>query len=286
FDDRVTGKLSHFAPHAKIIHIDIDPAEIGKNVNPDVPIVGDAKSVLADMICMAENKGCISEPWLEQVKLWRKNHPLRVVNDGKVHPQNIIRKLSELLDGGGIIVSEVGQNQMWAAQHYGFTRPRQWISSGGLGTMGYGFPAAIGAWFAKPEETVVVIAGDGSFQMNIQELATVAQYKIPVKIVILNNMYLGMVRQWQELFYDRRYSYTELPPVDFVGIAKAYGIEGMRVDSVGQIDEALRTALTYNGPYLLDFRIEREENVFPMVPAGAAISEMIGKHNHNGGSES
>ena len=235
---------------------------------------------------MADKNGCKCEPWLEQVKLWRKTHPLRVVNDGKVHPQNIIRKLSELLDGGGIIVSEVGQNQMWAAQHYGFTRPRQWISSGGLGTMGYGFPAAIGAWFAKPEETVVVIAGDGSFQMNIQELATVAQYKIPVKIVILNNMYLGMVRQWQELFYDRRYSYTELPPVDFVGIAKAYGIEGMRVDSVGQIDEALRTALTYNGPYLLDFRIEREENVFPMVPAGAAISEMIGKHNHNGGSES
>jgi acetolactate synthase-1/2/3 large subunit len=285
FDDRVTGKLSHFATHAKIIHIDIDPAEIGKNVNPDVPIVGDAKSVLADMICLAEKKGCISEPWLEQVKLWRKNHPLRVVNDGKVHPQNIIRKLSELLDGGGIIVSEVGQNQMWAAQHYGFKKPRQWISSGGLGTMGYGFPAAIGAWFAKPDETVVVIAGDGSFQMNIQELATVAQYKVPVKIVILNNMYLGMVRQWQELFYDRRYSYTELPSVDFVGIAKAYGIEGMRVDSVDQIDEALQTALDYDGPYLLDFQIERGENVYPMVPAGAAISEMIGKHNHNGGSD-
>ena len=285
FDDRVTGKLSRFAPNAKVIHIDIDPAEIGKNVNPDVPIVGDAKSVLADMICLAEKKDCISEKWLEHVKTWRADHPLRVVDDGKVHPQQIIRKLSELLDGGGVIVSEVGQNQMWAAQHYGFKKPRQWISSGGLGTMGFGFPAAIGAWFAKPEETVVVIAGDGSFQMNIQELATVAQYKIPVKIIILNNMYLGMVRQWQELFYEKRYSYTDLPPVNFVGIAKAYGIEGMKVDSVDQIDEALKTALAHDGPYLLDFLIEREENVYPMVPAGAAISEMIGTHSQSGGCE-
>ena len=172
---------------------------------------------------------------------------------------------------------------MWAAQHYGFKKPRQWISSGGLGTMGFGFPAAIGAYYAKPDETVVVIAGDGSFQMNIQELGTVSQYNIPVKILILNNMYLGMVRQWQELFYDRRYSYTELPPVDFVGIAKAYGIEGRKVDCAGDVEDALRTAINHNGPYLLDFRIEREENVFPMVPAGAAISEMIGKHNPNGG---
>ncbi|MBN2734882.1 MAG: biosynthetic-type acetolactate synthase large subunit [Methanomicrobiaceae archaeon] len=285
FDDRVTGNISKFASNAKVIHIDIDPAEIGKNINPDVPIVGDAKSVLSDMTDMAKINGCFCEPWIEQVKSWRENHPLMLVNDGRLHPQYVIRKLSEILNGGGIIVSEVGQNQMWAAQHYGFKQPRQWITSGGLGTMGFGFPAAMGAWFAKPEETVVVIAGDGSFQMNIQELGTVAQYDIPVKIVILNNMYLGMVRQWQELFYDRRYSYTELPSVDFVGIAKAYGIEGMRVESTDRVEEALRTAISYDGPYLLDFRIEREENVFPMVPAGAAISEMIGKHNPNGGNE-
>ncbi|MDD3257450.1 MAG: biosynthetic-type acetolactate synthase large subunit [Methanocorpusculum sp.] len=285
FDDRVTGKLSHFANHAKIIHIDIDPAEIGKNVPVDIPIVGDAKSVLTDMIGMVEKTGCFCEPWLDQVKAWRKNHPLRQITDGKLHPQYIIRKLSEILDGGGIIVSEVGQNQMWAAQHYSFKNPRQWISSGGLGTMGFGFPAAIGAWFAKPEETIVVIAGDGSFQMNIQELATVAQYNIPVKIIILNNMYLGMVRQWQELFYEKRYSYTEMPSVNFVGIAKAYGIEGMQIDSVENVEEALQTAINYDGPYLLDFRIEREENVFPMVPAGAAISDMIGKHIPNEGEE-
>ena len=283
FDDRVTGDLSRFAPNAKVIHIDIDPAEIGKNKSPDVPIVGDAKSVLSDLCELAEKKGNLCEPWIKQVKLWRENHPLRLVEDGRLHPQFIIRKLSEILNGGGIIVSEVGQNQMWAAQHYGFKKPRQWISSGGLGTMGFGFPAAIGAYYAKPDETVVVIAGDGSFQMNIQELGTVSQYNIPVKILILNNMYLGMVRQWQELFYDRRYSYTELPPVDFVGIAKAYGIEGRKVDCAGDVEDALRTAINHNGPYLLDFRIEREENVFPMVPAGAAISEMIGKHNPNGG---
>lgn len=282
FDDRVTGKLSEFAPNAKIIHIDIDPAEIGKNKNPDVPIVGDAKSVLSDLILIAKDKRCSCDPWLKKVRLWQENHPLRLDMDGKLHPQYIIKKLSEILNGEGIIVSEVGQNQMWAAQYYGFKRPRQWISSGGLGTMGFGFPAAIGAHYAKPSETVCVIAGDGSFQMNIQELGTVAQYNIPVKIVILNNMYLGMVRQWQELFYDKRYSYTELPPVDFVEIAKAYGISGQRIDNAEDVEDALRTAINYDGPYLLDFRIEREENVFPMVPAGAAISEMIGKHNPNG----
>ncbi|WP_209690873.1 biosynthetic-type acetolactate synthase large subunit [Methanomicrobium sp. W14] len=283
FDDRVTGNIKYFAPNAKIIHMDIDPAEIGKNVCPDVPIVGDAKLVLSELCKMAEKKGCFCEPWVKQVKTWRENHPLAIADDGKLHPQYVIRKLSEILDSGGIIVSEVGQNQMWAAQHYGFRRPRQWISSGGLGTMGFGFPAAIGACFAKPGETVVVIAGDGSFQMNIQELGTVAQYEVPLKMVILDNMYLGMVRQWQELFYDRRYSYTELPPVDFVGIAKAYGIKGMLVDSVKEVEPALRKAVDYEGPYLLDFRIEREENVFPMVPAGAAISEMIGKHCKNAG---
>ncbi len=177
-----------------------------------------------------------------------------------------------------MIVSEVGQNQMWTAQYFCFRQPRTWITSGGLGTMGYGFPAAIGAHFARPDVPVFDVAGDGSIQMNIQEMGTVAQYKIPVKIAILNNMYLGMVRQWQELFYDRRYSYTELPPVEFVKIGKAYGIDGIKVESCDEVMPALKAAVDCDGPFVLDFRIEREENVFPMVPAGAAINEMIGGH--------
>jgi acetolactate synthase-1/2/3 large subunit len=273
FDDRVTGKVSTFAPHAKIIHIDVDPAEIGKNKAVDVPIVGDARSVLQAMLHKAKQGG--RENWIEKVRAWKKKHPLRYKDDGKLRPQFIIKELSDLLKGEGIIVSEVGQNQMWTAQWYCFRKPRSWITSGGLGTMGYGFPAAMGAHFARPDEVVFDIAGDGSFQMNIQELGTVAANKIPVKVAILNNMFLGMVRQWQELFYDRRYSYTELPPVDFVKIAAAYGVDGMRVDSPDGVREALRAAIDTDGPFVLDFRIEREENVFPMVPAGAAINEMI-----------
>ena len=275
FDDRVTGKLETFAPHAKIVHIDIDPAEIGKNKPADVPIVGDAKTVLRDILARVSTRDAAS-PWLQKIDAWKKNHPLRYNDDDGLHPQFIIQQLSDLLAGEGIIVSEVGQNQMWAAQYYCFRHPRQWLSSGGLGTMGYGFPAAIGAHFARPDEQVFDIAGDGSFQMNIQELGTVAHYNIPVRIAILNNMYLGMVRQWQELFYDRRYSYTELPSVDFVKIAHAYGIEGMRVESRDEVRPALKAAMDAEGPFVLDFRIEREENVFPMVPAGAAINEMIG----------
>jgi len=275
FDDRVTGKLETFAPHAKIVHIDIDPAEIGKNKPADVPIVGDAKTVLRGILARVSTRDAAS-PWLQKIDAWKKNHPLRYNDDDGLHPQFIIQQLSDLLAGEGIIVSEVGQNQMWAAQYYCFRHPRQWLSSGGLGTMGYGFPAAIGAHFARPDEQVFDIAGDGSFQMNIQELGTVAHYNIPVRIAILNNMYLGMVRQWQELFYDRRYSYTELPSVDFVKIAHAYGIEGMRVESRDEVRPALKAAMDAEGPFVLDFRIEREENVFPMVPAGAAINEMIG----------
>jgi acetolactate synthase-1/2/3 large subunit len=273
FDDRVTGKVSTFAPHAKIIHIDVDPAEIGKNKAVDVPIVGDARSVLQAMLHKAKQGG--RENWIEKVRAWKKKHPLRYKDDGKLRPQFIIKELSDLLSGEGIIVSEVGQNQMWTAQWYCFRKPRSWITSGGLGTMGYGFPAAMGAHFARPDEVVFDIAGDGSFQMNIQELGTVAANNIPVKVAVLNNMFLGMVRQWQELFYDRRYSYTELPPVDFVKIAAAYGVDGMRVDSPDGVREALRAAIDTDGPFVLDFRIEREENVFPMVPAGAAINEMI-----------
>ena len=277
FDDRVTGKVSTFAPHAKIIHIDVDPAEIGKNKAIDVPIVGDARAVLQAMLQKIQKRG-ERENWLEKIRMWKKKHPLKYRDDGKLRPQFIIQQLSDLLKGEGIIVSEVGQNQMWTAQYYCFRRPRSWLTSGGLGTMGYGFPASMGAHYARPDEVVFDVAGDGSFQMNIQELGTVSHYKIPVKVAILNNMFLGMVRQWQELFYDRRYSFTELPSVDFVKIAAAYGVDGMRVESPDGVREALSTAIETEGPFVMDFRIEREENVFPMVPAGAAINEMIGGH--------
>ena len=277
FDDRVTGKTDTFAPHAKIIHIDIDPAEIGKNKRVDVPIVGDVKSVLLDMLSMLKKNG-LKDAWLKKIKHWKQHHPLKCPDDGLLHPQFVIRQMSELLEGNAIIVSEVGQNQMWTAQHFCFKNPRTWITSGGLGTMGYGFPAAMGAHFARPDLPVFDVAGDGSIQMNIQEMGTVAHYNIPVKIAILNNRFLGMVRQWQELFYDRRYSFTELPPVEFVKIANAYGIEGVKVESPDEVMPALKASLDCDGPFVMDFRIEREENVFPMVPAGAAINEMIGGH--------
>ena len=277
FDDRVTGKVDTFAPHAKIIHIDIDPAEIGKNKRIDVPIVGDVKAVLNDML-LALKKNDVTEAWLKKIKHWRQHHPLKCPDDGRLHPQFVIRQMSELLAGDAIIVSEVGQNQMWTAQHYCFKNPRTWITSGGLGTMGYGLPAAMGAHFARPDLPVFDVAGDGSIQMNIQEFGTIAHNKIPVKIAILNNRFLGMVRQWQELFYDRRYSFTELPPVEFVKIANAYGIEGVKVETPEDVMPALKASLDCDGPFVMDFRIEREENVFPMVPAGAAINEMIGGH--------
>jgi len=274
FDDRVTGKVEAFAPNADVIHIDIDPAEIGKNKRVDIPIVGDVRIVLSQMLQENET-GKHPRQWNERVAQWKADFPLRYPDDGRLLPQFIVKELSELLNGKGIIVTEVGQNQMWAAQHFCFRRPRQWISSGGLGTMGYGFPAAIGAAVACPDEPVFDIAGDGSFQMNIQELATVAQYNIPVKVVILNNQFLGMVRQWQELFYEKRYSFTELTAVDFVRVAEAYGVPGLRVDAPGDVRAALETAIATEGPFVLDFHIEREENVMPMVPAGAAINEMI-----------
>lgn len=275
FDDRVTGKLDTFAPHARIVHIDIDPAEIGKNKKVDIPIVGDVKSVLQDMLAKIQKKKAYDK-WLSRVRGWKEKYPLSYKKDGTLRPQFVVEQLSGLLKGDGIIVSEVGQNQMWTAQYYCFRKPRTWITSGGLGTMGYGFPAAMGAHFACPDEVVFDIAGDGSFQMNIQELSTVATNKIPIKVAILNNRFLGMVRQWQELFHDRRYSYTELPPVDFVKVANAYGVEGIMVESSEEVLPALKAAIETDGPFVIDFRVEREENVFPMVPAGAAINEMIG----------
>jgi acetolactate synthase-1/2/3 large subunit len=275
FDDRVTGKLDTFAPHARIVHIDIDPAEIGKNKKVDIPIVGDVKLVLQDMLVKIQKKKAYDK-WLSRIKGWKEKHPLSYKKDGILGPQYIVEQLSGLLKGKGIIVSEVGQNQMWTAQYYCFRKPRTWITSGGLGTMGYGFPAAMGAHFACPDEVVFDVAGDGSFQMNIQELSTVVTNKIPVKVAILNNRFLGMVRQWQELFHDRRYSYTELPPVDFVKVANAYGVEGITVESCEDVLPALKAAIETDGPFVIDFRVEREENVYPMVPAGAAINEMIG----------
>ena len=277
FDDRVTGKVDTFASQARIIHVDIDPAEIGKNKRVDVPIVGDSKSVLQDMLAKIQKKKTYQQ-WQSRIHSWKEKYPMKYPQDGMLRPQFVIEQLSELLDGEGVIVSEVGQNQMWTAQYFCFRHPRSWITSGGLGTMGYGFPAAMGAHFARPDQVVFDIAGDGSFQMNIQELGTVSHYQIPVKVAILNNRFLGMVRQWQELFYDRRYSYTELPPVDFVKIANAYGIDGITVEDCGDVRSALKTAIETDGPFVLDFRVEREENVFPMVPAGAAINEMIGGH--------
>ena len=277
FDDRVTGKIETFAPTAKIIHIDIDPAEIGKNKKVDVPIVGDVKEVLKDLLALMKKQDA-RDTWLKKVRHWKQHHPLKCPTDGGLHPQYIIRTLSDLVKDKAVIVSEVGQNQMWTAQHFCFRNPRTWITSGGLGTMGYGLPAAMGVHYARPDVPVFDIAGDGSIQMNIQEFGTLASNNIPVKVVILNNMFLGMVRQWQELFYDRRYSFTELPPVDFVKIANAYGIEGMRVESPDEVKSALQASLDCKGPFVMDFRIEREGNVFPMVPAGAAINEMIGGH--------
>ncbi len=277
FDDRVIGKAEKFAPHAKIIHIDIDPAEIGKNKRVDVPIVGDTRLVLKDMLALIRKAGA-KDAWLKRVKHWKQHHPLKYSKDGRLHPQFILQQMNQLLKGDAIIVSEVGQNQMWTAQWFRFKNPRTWITSGGLGTMGYGFPAAIGAHFARPDLPVFDVAGDGSIQMNIQEMGTVAANRIPVKIAIFNNMFLGMVRQWQELFFDRRYSFTELPPVEFVKIANAYGIDGVKVESCDEVMPALKAALDCDGPFVMDFRIEREENVFPMVPAGAAINEMIGGH--------
>ncbi|WP_332449779.1 biosynthetic-type acetolactate synthase large subunit [Methanoculleus sp.] len=274
FDDRVTGAIETFAPGAAVVHIDVDPAEIGKIRPADIPIVGDAKAVLAEILGRLRKRGERSA-WLSRIAREKAEHPLRCPDGAGLHPQRIVRDLCSLLAGDGIIATEVGQNQMWAAQHYCFRRPRSWISSGGLGTMGYGLPAAMGAHFARPDEPISLIAGDGSLQMNIQEFGTIVQYAIPVKILVLNNCYLGMVRQWQELFYGRRYACTDLPAVDFAKIARAYGIEGETVEDGEGVRGALSNALDHPGPYLVDFRIEREENVFPMVPPGAGIDAMI-----------
>ncbi|MDD4910574.1 MAG: biosynthetic-type acetolactate synthase large subunit [Candidatus Omnitrophica bacterium] len=275
FDDRVTGRLDVFAPYAKIIHIDIDPASISKNVNVDIPIVGDAKTILAGLLPLIK-KAPDTAAWLKQVEKWRKDLPLKYGSSGKIKPQYVIEQIYEATRGEAIITTEVGQNQMWAAQWYKYEKPRTFISSGGLGTMGFGFPAAMGAKMGCPDKIVFDIAGDGSIQMNIQELATCVCNKIPVKVAILNNHYLGMVRQWQELFYNRRYSQTCITGPDFVKLAESYGAAGIRVTKKEEVRPAIEKALSIDNVVFMDFQIEEEENVFPMVPAGEAINRMIG----------
>lgn len=276
FEDRVTGKIDEFAPKAKIIHVDVDPSSISKNVVVDVPVHGDAKDVLSAFTKGAKQLSLT--PWIKQINEWKKEFPLAYKQDNQLRPQYVIEKIREVTKGKAIIATEVGQNQMWAAQWFKYSEPRTFVTSGGLGTMGYGLPAAIGAQLAAPKATVFDIAGDGSIQMNIQELATAVHYKVPVKVVILDNGYLGMVRQWQELFYDRRYSETDLRAgnPDFIKLAEAYGAKGIRVTKKEDVAGAIKQALAYNGPVVMHFVIAREENVFPMVPAGAAINRMIG----------
>lgn len=281
FDDRVTGKIDHFAPNAKIVHVDIDPSSINKNVMVDVPIVSDVKTALQSInTVLTEQNFTVADgdraEWFTQIEDWKTANPLGYCqSDEIIKPQYVIETLYKLTKGKAIITTEVGQNQMWAAQFYKYDEPNTFISSGGLGTMGYGFPAAIGAQIAFPDKLVIDIAGDGSIQMNIQEMATAVQYNIPVKIVILNNSYLGMVRQWQELFYDKRYSHTEMiHQPDFVKVAEAYGMTGLRATKPEEVETILKKGLETPGPVLMDFRVSREECVYPMVRPGGAIHEM------------
>jgi acetolactate synthase-1/2/3 large subunit len=281
FDDRVTGKLTEFAPHAKIVHIDIDPSSISKNVQVDIPIVGDCKDALRQLNELLEEKPArnwpeIRQTWLDTVTQWEKSHPLTYVWDEQViKPQYVIEKLYELTGGEAYITTEVGQNQMWAAQFYRFKKPRRLMTSGGLGVMGYGFPAAMGVQVAQPDACVIDIAGDGSIQMNIQEMITVVENNLPVKIAILNNSYLGMVRQWQQLFYEKRYSQTRIGAPDFVKLAEAYGAVGLRATKPEEVEPVIKQALATPRPVVMDFKVEPEECVMPMVPAGKAMHEML-----------
>ena len=283
FDDRATGKVDEFAAHAKIIHVDIDPTSISKNIKVDIPIVGDSKNVIKKMIEIADEekdefkayRTSITH-WIHETEKWKKDFPLTYVRNGTLKPQYVIEKVFELTKGKAIITTEVGQNQMWTAQFFKFLKPRTFLTSGGLGTMGFGFPAAIGAQVAFPKSLVVDIAGDGSIQMNIQELGTAVQFNLPVKVVILNNGYLGMVRQWQELFYQKRYTWTclECAP-DFVKLADAYGAAGYMIESEDEVEAVLREAFHNGRPTLINVKVNPEESVYPMVPAGAPLKDML-----------
>ncbi len=284
FDDRVTGRIDSFAQKAKVIHIDIDPTTIKKNVAVDLPIVGDLKDVLGKLCDkLSEQAESLQKlvkntaKWRETIEEWKQAHPMGYESsDTIIKPQFVIEKVRELTDDNAIISTEVGQHQMWTAQFFQFSQPRTFLTSGGLGTMGFGLPAALGAQVAFPDRQVIDISGDGSFQMNSQELATLVQYKLPVKIVILNNNYLGMVRQWQQMFFDRRYSQTVMElPIDFVKLAEAYGATGLQATEVADVEKVIKQALETPGPVLMEFKISREENVLPMVPAGKGIHEMV-----------
>ena len=283
FDDRITGKLSEFAPNAKFIHIDVDPAEISKNVPAHIPIVGDARNVLRKLVkeyraLDATHPERLDE-WWARIEKWRADHPLRYddSSDGEIKPQYMVQALYEATGGDAIVCSDVGQHQMWAAQYYHFNRPRRWINSGGLGTMGFGLPAAMGAQVGCPDQTVVCISGDGSIQMNMQELATCAQNEIPVKVFIMNNGYLGMVRQWQELFWDNRYSHVDMGQFpDFVKVAEAYGATGIRLREKATLVDDMKAAIATPGPVMVDVRVTREENTYPMIAPGQPARDMVG----------
>jgi acetolactate synthase-1/2/3 large subunit len=284
FDDRVTGKISTFAPHAKIIHIDVDPTSIKKNVRVDLPIVGDVKDVLGKMIKeVAKHKDKVDAfkkallPWIQEIDGWKAKHPMTYKQTtSTIKPQYVIQKLRELSDPDAIMATDVGQHQMWTAQFFKFTSPRTLLTSGGLGTMGYGLPAAMGAQAAFPDRQVMVVCGDGGFQMNMQEIATMVQNRLNVKICILNNNFLGMVRQWQELFFDKRYSQTCMElPIDFIKLADAFGAKGFQATKVNEVEDVIRKGFATPGPVIMEFKIAREEKVLPMVPAGASLTEMV-----------
>jgi len=285
FDDRVTGRLAAFAPHAKVIHVDIDPAEVGKNRVPDVPIVGDVKKVLVRVLEelaaiageMKSRNEAARAGWWQQVKEWQREHPLEAsMSTDEIKPQHLMAEIDRLSGGEAIVTSDVGQHQMWAAQLIGFNHPRLWLNSGGLGSMGFGLPSAIGAQFARPDKLVFAICGDGGFQMSIPELATVANHALPIKIVVMNNGYLGMIRQWQELFYNNRLSQAKLDTFpNPEKLAGAYGFKGRTVESPRELRGALEDAVREPGPYLLNVKVSPFENVYPMVPAGGAVNEMV-----------
>lgn len=285
FDDRVTGRLAAFAPHAKVIHVDIDPSEIGKNRHPDLPIVGDVKRVIPKLLAdLKELEPSLrrknAEPrqsWWKQIRAWKEEHPLvPEISSTEIKPQHLMAEINRLSGGHAIVAADVGQHQMWSAQFIKFSEPRLWINSGGLGSMGFGLPAAIGAQFARPDKLVFAVVGDGGFQMSIPELATIVNHSLPIKIVVMNNGYLGMVRQWQTLFHNNRLSQVELSSFpDVEKLAGAYGFKGRTVDSVSEMPRALEEAVREPGPYLLNVKVSPNENVYPMVPAGGAISEML-----------
>lgn len=277
FDDRITGNLEHFAPNAKVVHIDIDPAEIGKNVPTQIPVVADAKEALTALIAEDGARGDFSI-WLKKLRNWKEEYPLAYKKEVNVlKPQRLIELVHQITNGNAIVTTDVGQHQMWAAQYYSFTNPNKWVTSGGLGTMGFGLPAAIGAQLASPNDTVVCFVGDAGFQMTLQELSVLQEKNLPVKVIIVNNHALGMVRQWQELFYEERYSHSLIPQQpDFVKLAEAYGVKGNRATNDEEAEAVLKEAFEHNGPVLLDFRVAPMEKVYPMVAPGKGIHEMVG----------